>query len=113
MALDAIKVFGRSATGGSGNHIYNQETSNTLNGHGAVLKGLAEGLMSEILSGGNVDRLDLKDGIDMAREVRSYECYLILSALRMAGGHQKRAARMLGLKPTTLNSKIKRYKIDV
>lgn len=82
------------------------------NNHDYVLKRLAENLLSEIRSG-NTKALDIKSGIDLCSEVRSYECYLILSALRMTGGHQKRAARMLGLKPTTLNSKIKRYKIDL
>ena len=33
-------------------------------------------------------------------------------ALRQTGGHQTRAARILGVNVTTLSSKIKRYRID-
>lgn len=51
--------------------------------------------------------------IDMAEEVRKYERSLILHALKITGGNQRRAARLLGLRPTTLNSKIKRHKIDI
>jgi hypothetical protein len=36
---------------------------------------------------------------------------LIESTLEAAGGVQKRAAELLGIKPTTLNEMIKRYEI--
>ena len=45
-------------------------------------------------------------------EVQRFETDLIRSALDRAGGNQVRAARLLGVKPTTLNAKIKRYKIS-
>jgi transcriptional regulator with GAF, ATPase, and Fis domain len=38
--------------------------------------------------------------------VEEYERKLIGEALAQANGNQARAARMLGLKPTTLNSQI-------
>ena len=38
----------------------------------------------------------------------SYERALILTALAASGGNQRRAARSLGLLPTTLNEKMKR-----
>jgi transcriptional regulator with GAF, ATPase, and Fis domain len=44
-------------------------------------------------------------------EVQRFETDLIRSALDRAGGNQVRAARLLGVKPTTLNAKIKRYRI--
>lgn len=44
-------------------------------------------------------------------EVRRFEIQLITNALSQTRGHQKAAARLLGIKATTLNSKIKRYKI--
>ena len=44
-------------------------------------------------------------------EVRRYEIQLITNALSQTRGHQKEAARLLGIKATTLNSKIKRYKM--
>ena len=42
-----------------------------------------------------------------------YERQLIESALKKAGGVQKQAADLLGLKATTLNEKIKRLGIPV
>ena len=44
-------------------------------------------------------------------EVRRFEIQLITKALSQTRGHQKEAARLLGIKATTLNSKIKRYKM--
>jgi transcriptional regulator with GAF, ATPase, and Fis domain len=44
-------------------------------------------------------------------EVRRFEIELINDALCRTHGHQQKAARLLGVKPTTLNSKIKRYNI--
>ena len=38
-----------------------------------------------------------------------YEVELIRRALKLTSGNQARAARLLGVKATTLNSKIKRY----
>ena len=45
-------------------------------------------------------------------EVQRFEIDLIRSALERTGGNQVRAARLLGVKPTTLNAKLKRYKIS-
>jgi len=45
--------------------------------------------------------------------VEEYERKLIGDALAECNGNQARAARMLGLKPTTLNSQIQRLGIDV
>ena len=44
-------------------------------------------------------------------EVRRFEIELISNALFRTHGHQQKAARLLGIKGTTLNSKIKRYNI--
>jgi transcriptional regulator with GAF, ATPase, and Fis domain len=44
--------------------------------------------------------------------VRRFERNLICNALVRAGGRQRRAAKLLGLKVTTLNAKIKRHGID-
>ena len=45
-------------------------------------------------------------------EVQRFETDLIRTALERCGGNQARAARLLGVKHTTLNAKIKRYKIQ-
>jgi transcriptional regulator with GAF, ATPase, and Fis domain len=45
--------------------------------------------------------------------VEDYERKLIGEALAECNGNQAKAARLLGLKPTTLNSQIQRLRIDV
>lgn len=44
-------------------------------------------------------------------EVQRFETDLIRNTLEKTGGNQARAARLLGVKHTTLNAKIKRYRI--
>jgi transcriptional regulator with GAF, ATPase, and Fis domain len=55
--------------------------------------------------------VDVKNGARFSDEVRQFEVSLIRTALGRTSGSQTRAARLLGLKPTTLNAKIKRYGI--
>lgn len=52
---------------------------------------------------------NLAEGIDFYNEVQRFETALIKLALEQAEGNQARAARLLGLRATTLNSKIKQY----
>lgn len=54
----------------------------------------------------------VNDGIDFYAEIERFEIALIESALRCTKGSQVRAAELLGLNNTTLNSKIKLYEID-
>jgi transcriptional regulator with GAF, ATPase, and Fis domain len=49
--------------------------------------------------------------IDLKTEVENYEANLIRSALQITGGNQREAARLLGVKASNLNHKIRRYKI--
>jgi transcriptional regulator with GAF, ATPase, and Fis domain len=55
--------------------------------------------------------IDLSRGVSFYEEVKNFEIDLIRRALEQTGGHQSRAARLLGLNATTLNSKIKGYNI--
>ncbi len=57
--------------------------------------------------------IDVSRGINFYDEVRRFEIDLIRRALDQTGGHQSRAARLLGMNPTTLNSKIKTYNINL
>jgi DNA-binding NtrC family response regulator len=57
--------------------------------------------------------IDISRGIDFYDEVRRFEVDIIRRALEQTGGHQSRAARMLGMNATTLNSKIKTYNIQL
>ena len=58
-------------------------------------------------------RLDIQAGIDFYDEVQRFETHLIRMALAETGGNQARAAKLLGIKATTLNSKIKLFGIDL
>ncbi|NBO64445.1 MAG: sigma-54-dependent Fis family transcriptional regulator [Acidobacteria bacterium] len=59
----------------------------------------------------SVNSLDLTRGISFYDEVSRFEIELIKRALELTGGHQSRAAKLLGMNNTTLNSKIKVYNI--
>jgi hypothetical protein len=56
---------------------------------------------------------DVGRGVDFYDEVRRFEIILIERALLHSHGSQVRAASLLGLKTTTLNSKIKGYNINL
>jgi DNA-binding NtrC family response regulator len=60
---------------------------------------------------GKSNGVDLVNGVSFYDEVKKYEIDLIRRAMDQTSGHQSRAARLLGLNPTTLNSKIKNYNI--
>jgi transcriptional regulator with GAF, ATPase, and Fis domain len=77
------------------------------------LKILALSLLREIASAENVDESPANDTIDLQAEVRRFEMELIRSALIQTGGRQRQAARLLRTKVTTLNTKIKRYGIEL
>ena len=55
---------------------------------------------------------DFSSGVDFYEEVTRFEVGLIKQSLRLSSGSQVRAAKMLNLKPTTLNNKIKAYNIQ-
>jgi transcriptional regulator with GAF, ATPase, and Fis domain len=50
--------------------------------------------------------------VSLQDEVQRFEIDLIRSALERTNGNQTHAAQLLGVKITTLNTKIKRYKIS-
>lgn len=76
-----------------------------------ILAALSKSLLQEIesLKQGKIEILD--DEIDFAEEVQRFEENLIRSALIKTGGKQRKAAKILNLKVSTLNSKIKRFGI--
>ena len=77
----------------------------------SALKKLTLELVREVQSIGEVKVLDMDSGLDFYNEVTTFEIDLITRALVLTGGHQARAAKLLNLKGTTLNSKIKSYNI--
>ncbi|MDQ3665068.1 MAG: hypothetical protein M3410_00485 [Acidobacteriota bacterium] len=56
--------------------------------------------------------LNMSEGIDFYKEVERFEIELIRLALDRTHGCQAKAARLLRIKPTTLNSKIKLLGIE-
>ena len=54
-----------------------------------------------------------RQGNDLKSMMQAYERQLIVAALRASSGNQRRAARALGLLPTTLHEKMKRLGIRI
>lgn len=54
----------------------------------------------------------LNNNLHLKEQVQSYQKKAIIEALRRTKGVQKKAARLLGVKPTTLNEMMKRLKIN-
>ena len=79
----------------------------------ATVRDLAMRLLSEVQCINEGNSLSLENGFDFYTEVSRFEIDLIKRALLQTGGHQVRAAKLLNLKVTTLNSKIKHYSISL
>ncbi len=77
-----------------------------------TLKKVALTLMKEVEALADTQPAGVKHSMNLYDEVQRFEKELILRALERTGGHQTRAAQLLGVKVTTLNSKIKRYNIS-
>ena len=86
---------------------------NTLPARMEMLKNVALNLLKEVQVLSTLEASDILRGIQFYDEVERFERELITRALDLTGGHQVRAARLLGLKVTTLNSKVKRYRIPL
>ena len=103
--------------------ITNSGLSSAKAGQGSTL--LREATLEHRLDALRDVALTLLDAVDSLRssqptrdhslrlqdEVQRFETDLIRTALERSGGNQARAARLLGVKHTTLYAKIKRYKI--
>jgi len=76
-----------------------------------ALSVLSNSLLEEIQSLKREQNKYLNVKIDLSAEVQNYEISLIRCALMRTGGNQRRAARLLSIKVTTLNNKIKRLGI--
>ena len=75
------------------------------------LREAAESLLREVESlASRQPEPDRKLGLQ--EEVQRYETELIRNALHRTRGNQRRAAKLLGVKVTTLNCKIKRLGIE-
>ena len=77
-----------------------------------AVKDLARALLTQLDRMKESPSLSISAGMEMRAEVKSYEIELIRTALHLTGNHQRRAASLLGITPSTLNTKIKRHHIE-
>jgi transcriptional regulator with GAF, ATPase, and Fis domain len=77
------------------------------------LREVTVALLDEVKSLNSLKTVRIEKGIDFEEEIKSFEIHLIERALEQTGGNQLRAARLLKLKHTTLNAKIKRLGIEL
>lgn len=68
-------------------------------------------LLAEVEALTNTQSPRANPSSSLLEEVKRFEIDLIRAALDKTGGNQTRAARLLGVRHTTLSAKIKRYKI--
>ena len=84
--------------------------------HAKAIRAIGELLMREAdLLESSSERASGSEGqssVFLEAEVERFEINLIREALIMTHGHQTEAAKLLGVKMTTFNSKLKRFRID-
>ena len=83
-----------------------------MNNQLEALKVLANSILLEIASMTQNAEGAPQPNVDLADEVQRYEVDLIRCALTRSGGRQRGAAALLGIRPTTLHAKIKRYGLN-
>jgi DNA-binding NtrC family response regulator len=88
-----------------------QQREVVLNNRVEALRQVALSLLTELETLGCAGTA-ANGKIRLDDEVKRFEIDLIRAALDRARGNQSRASRMLGVKKTTLNAKIKRYQIQ-
>lgn len=88
-----------------------QAFSPVTNSHLHALKALFNSLFHEIesIQAETNAAMGINSRIDLTAEVRHFEMGLIRNALTRSNGRQSIAARILGIKVTTLHEKLKRY----
>jgi len=78
----------------------------------SILKQLAVKLVSEVEDLGEPERFDFGAGFKLNEEIQKFEIDMIRHALYLTNGHQSYAAKLLGIKKTTLHAKLKRFSIE-
>lgn len=78
-----------------------------------ALKMLSNSISGQIAALQREEQIAAQNRIDLAEEVNRYEADLIRCALFRTGGRQRQAARLLNVKISTLNAKIKRLGISI
>jgi DNA-binding NtrC family response regulator len=89
------------------------EVSVAINNRLEALKTLSNSISGQIAALQREEQVAAQKQIDLAGEVARYEADLIRCALFRTGGRQRQAARLLNVKVSTLNAKIKRLEISI
>ena len=78
-----------------------------------ILHELVNKLLAEVESiTGPGTKMSFGNDFNLASQLEAFEVEMIRHALFMANGNQVVAAKLLGVKYTTLNQKIKRFNLD-
>ena|SRR5258706_10850597 len=77
-----------------------------------ALREAALKVLTDVEALGTTHSPQVDQSLRLGDEVKQFEIDLIRIALDRTDGNQTRAARLLGVKLTTLNTKIKKYKIS-
>jgi transcriptional regulator with GAF, ATPase, and Fis domain len=88
------------------------EISVAVNNRLEALKTLSNSISGQIAALQREEKVVVRTNIDLAEEVNRYEADLIRCALYRTGGRQRQAARLLNVKVSTLNAKIRRFGIS-
>ena len=88
-----------------------QKRRNELTAEIDALRSTIRSLLAEVELGITPVGIDPEKGIDFYENVARFETHLIELALEMSGGRQNKAARLLRLRKSTLNWKIKKLEI--
>ena len=110
MALDNIALNKTSTGGGKTNISTIHDAVNSLTKAVSVLQSLEH--LERNMMFKDLELEFPKKGVDFNQAVRLFEISLIQQALRQTDGHQTKAAKLLRLKTSTLNSIVKRHSID-
>ncbi len=97
-----------------------EEVDNNINALGEVVSSLSDAVnvlqsLKDVETNQLFKNFELnfpKDGIDFYKAKKLYEINLIKQALRATRGHQAKAAKLLRMRTSTLNSFIKRHQIS-
>lgn len=109
-ALERITALDRSGGGETENNILALgEVVRTLSRAVSTLQSLKDSETNHLFR--NFELRFPKDGIDFYEAIKLYEINLIKQALRQTRGHQAKAAKLLRMRTSTLNSFIKRHDI--
>jgi len=94
-----------------GPQVSSRPPESVLNNRLDALREIALSLLTELETLGRATTA-ANGKISLDNEVKRFEIDLIRAAMERAHGNQSRASRILGVKKTTLNAKIKRYQIQ-